>query len=149
MLSLLISVAALILAFTNIYQVYVPVCRCEEPPAADACQVVRYLEENEIIIAYTDFENANAMTALSNGAVRVAPVASIAQMDICKWLSSTAWYPPNQPYECVTAYIITDAKEEEFKQFSTGKTENIRIAEEFGKYKVYISNYNYANLGKE
>lgn len=149
LLSLLISVAALILAFTNIYQVYMPACRSTEPPLTDAYKVVGYLEECNIGIAYTDFENANAMTALSNGKIRIAPVASTAKMDICKWLSSTTWYPPNQPYECVTAYIITDAKEDEFKQFIIGKTENIRKAEEFGKYKVYISNYNYANLGEE
>ena len=35
------------------------------------------------------------------------------------------------------------------KQFLTGKTETIREAEAFGKYTVYTSNFNYANLGEE
>lgn len=35
------------------------------------------------------------------------------------------------------------------KQFLTGKTETIRKAEAFGKYIVYTSNFNYANLGEE
>lgn len=149
LLSGFIGMAVLVLALTNMVQVYLPVLKSKEPPLTEACQVVRYLEESGVTIAYADFENANAMTALSNGAVRVAPVASIAKMDICKWLSSSAWYPPNQPYECIVAYIITETQEEEMKQFLTGKTETIREAEAFGKYIVYTSNFNYANLGEE
>ena len=35
------------------------------------------------------------------------------------------------------------------KSALTGKTETIREAEAFGKYTVYTSNFNYANLGEE
>lgn len=143
------SSVALVLALANIYQVYLPVCRSKEPPHTDAYEVISYLEENNIYIAYAGFENANAMTALCDGRVRVAAVASISKMDICKWLSSTEWYPPSRPYECVTAYIITSAEEEEFKRFAEGKEGTIREAGEFGKFKIYVSDYNYANLGEE
>lgn len=144
-----VGVAALVLACTNLYQVYLPVLKSGEPPRTDEYEVINYLEENSIYTAYADFENANAMTALSDGRVRVAAVASISKMDICKWLSSTKWYPPSQPYDCVTAYIVTTAEEEEFKQFTEGKEEMIREAGEFGKFKIYLSDYNYANLGEE
>lgn len=144
-----VGIAVLALSLVNIYQVYLPVCQSEEPPRTDAYKVVQYLEANSIYTAYADFENANTMTTLSNGRVRVAAVSSISRMDMCRWLSSTWWYPPSQPYECVTAYIITSAEEEEFKQFMDGKEGTIRKADEFGKYKIYVSDYNYANLGGE
>lgn len=147
--SVFVNVLAFVLALTNIYQIYLPVYKSGEPPCSDAYEVVCYLEENEIFTAYADFENANTMTTLSNGKVRVAAVASVAKMDICKWLSSTEWYPPNQPYDCVTAYIVTTAEENEFRQFMEGKEGTIREVEKIGKYVIYISDFNYANFEGE
>lgn len=140
-----VGIAVLILTAANIYQIYLPVCKSEEPPDTEAYEVVCYLEENNISIAYADFENANAMTALSNGRVRVAAVASMARMDICKWLSSTEWYPPMLPYHSATAYIVTRAERDEFEQFMAGKEENIKKENEIGKFSIYVSDRNYAN----
>ena len=55
----------------NVHTVYQPILKAEEPTASDALEVVNYLEENGYEMAYSTFENANKMTALSNGKVNV------------------------------------------------------------------------------
>lgn len=139
----------MILSVTNIYQIYVPALKSAEPPETDAYRVVRFLEENEYLTAYATFENANMMTVLSDGKVRVAPVASVSQMDICKWLSSEEWYPPNVSCWQRTAYIVTEAEQEQFHIFLRDKENSIEEIKQIGKYKIYISDFNYANLGAE
>lgn len=139
--------AVIILSVTNIYQIYVPILKSEEPVDTEAYRVVSFLEENDCFAAYATFENANMMTVLSNGRVRVAPVASLSQMDICKWLSSKDWYPPNVPLGQRTAYIVTEAEQQEFLVFLNDKAENVKEMKQIGKYKIFISDFNYANLG--
>lgn len=139
----------MILSVTNIYQIYIPAMKSAEPPETDAYRVVRFLEENECLTAYATFENANMMTVLSDGKVRVAPVASVSQMDICKWLSSEEWYPPNVPYQQKTAYIITEAEQEQFNIFLSDEAKSVEEVKQIGKFKIYISDFNYANLGAE
>ena len=42
------------------------------PDKSESYEVVRFLEENNFPISYSTFENANMMTVLANGKVRVA-----------------------------------------------------------------------------
>lgn len=133
------------LAVLHIYQVYCPVFCAKEPPETESLQVVRFLEENNYSMAYATFENANSMTLISNGRVQVAPVASTARMDICKWLSSSEWYVPVQPYHSMTAYVITENEMEEFRQFLKEKEETVSKAGQIGKFNIYVSEYNYSN----
>ena len=141
-----IGVAAiiLILAFVNIYSVYLPIIRSEEPPTTDIYLVGEYLEENQYNLAYATFENANTITVLENGKIQVVPVASVGKMDICKWLSSTEWYPPEVSRDQVTAYVITETEISDFISFVEGK--KIKEVEKIGKYHIFVSDYNYANL---
>lgn len=144
-----IGIVVALLIATNIFRIYLPVINTEEPPVTDAYKVTAYLEQNNYFTAYATFENANTMTVLSNGNVRVYPVATVEKMDICKWMASTQWYCPNMPYEEKTAYVITDSEEEEFKKFMVGKENSVSRVTEIGKYNVYVSDYNYSNLGEE
>ena len=103
------------------------------------------LLSTKINVVYYTFENANSMTLISNGRVQVAPVASTARMDICKWLSSSEWYVPVQPYHSMTAYVITENEMEEFRQFLKEKEETVSKAGQIGKFNIYVSEYNYSN----
>jgi hypothetical protein len=141
--------AAAVLTVLNIFQIYIPVISANEPPESEERQVTEFLAENEYLTAYATFENANKMTVLSNGSVRVYPVATVEKMDICKWMTSTDWYCPNMPYEHKTAYVFTEAEKEEFGRFLDGKQDSVKEAARIGKYNIYISDYNFSNLGGE
>lgn len=126
--------------------VYMPILRNDEPPMTDAYIVGNWLEENRYELAYANFSNANTITVLSGGAVRVGAVASVGRMDFCKWLNSTDWYVPNVPYECPTAYIITKYEFDEFAPFYELHQEDLELATEIGMYSIYVSDYNFSCL---
>ena len=143
-------IGAIVICFMmiNIREIYLPVLQSEEPPRSDAYQVVPYLAENDYPLAYTTFEHANMLTALSDGKVKVASVASVKNMDICKWLSCKDWYVPNVPYKMRTAYIITEAEMDNFDDFYAKHEEDIAFLKQIGNYHVYVSDYNFSNMGE-
>ncbi|MDD6072460.1 MAG: hypothetical protein PUC12_16860 [Clostridiales bacterium] len=96
--------------------------------------------------AYSTFDNANTITVLTNGKVRVAAVASLEKMDICKWMSSTQWYVPNVPFEEKTAYIIPESKIEEFNKFLKNHEGDVEFSTKIGSYLIYTSEYNFSRL---
>lgn len=145
----MIGATGILLAVSNFGQVYLPMIRSQEPPLTEEYQVTAFLEEKDLPIAYATFENANTMTALSNGAVRVYPVASAEKMDICKWMTSTDWYCPNMPFKQKTAYVITDAEQDCFAVFLEDKSGSVEEAGKIGKYTIYVSECNYSNLGAD
>lgn len=114
----IIIVAAGIVIGINVHTVYQPILKAEEPTASDALEVVKYLEENGREMAYSTFENANKMTALSNGKVNVYAVNSFETMDICKWLTNADGYPDDGIADQDGAvYIVPEARMEEFERF--------------------------------
>ena len=145
----MIGAVAILLALSNLVQVYLPILRSNEPPLNEEYQVTEFLEEEGLLTAYATFEHANTMTVLSGGNVRVYPVATVEKMDICKWLASADWYCPNMPFEEKTAYIITDAEMDSFTIFLNEKDGHVNEAGKIGKYTIYVSDYNYSNLGTD
>ena len=129
--------------------VYIPIMQSDEPPMTDAYKVCNYLEENGYELAYDNFSNANTMTVISYGAVRVGAVASVGRMDVCRWLNSTEWYVPNVPYESPTAYVITTYEIDEFEKFYELHRDDLRFAAEIGMYSIYVSDYNFSYLGSD
>lgn len=61
-------------------------------------------------------------------------------------MSSTDWYVPNVPNRMQTAYIVTDAKMEDFTVFLKAHEQDLILAKKIGNYNIYISNYNFSNL---
>ena len=135
-----------VLAAVNIYTIYLPIMKAKEPPETEAYMVGKWLEENEYYTAYAAFDHANTITVLTNGKVRVAAVASLDEMDICKWMSSTDWYVPNVPFEERTAYIITESETENFEQFLKEHSEDVKFETQIGRYLIYTSDYNFSHL---
>ncbi len=138
---------AIFLTVSNLIRVYLPILKSAEPPATEEYQVTIFLKERGLSTAYATFENANTMTVLSDGIIHVYPVATVEKMDICKWLTSTDGYCPNIPFESSTAYIITDREKEYFSIFLNEKSRKLKEAGKIGKYTIYVSDYNYSNLG--
>lgn len=126
--------------------VYKPIMQSAEPFPDTKYEVVRYLEDNGLQTGYANFELANAMTVLSDGTIRVAAVASIEKMDICKWLSSTEWYVPNMPYESKTAYIVMETEKEDFEKFYEQHHEYLQFDMQIGQFLIYESDYNFSCL---
>lgn len=133
------------LTVANIANIYMPMLKSEEPPRSDYVAVTDFLEENEYLSAYASFENANTMTVISDGKVKVAPVASLEKMNICKWLSSRNWYPPYISEKQTTAYVVTDSQMPEFSIFLSGKEEQVKKVKQIGKFHIYASSYNYTS----
>lgn len=94
-MTVIMLITAGIIIGIKVYTVYRPILKSEEPTASDALEAAKYLEKNGDDMAYFTFENANKMTALSNGRVNVYAINSFATMDICKWLTDRNGYPEN------------------------------------------------------
>lgn len=84
---------SLIVSAMHITTVYSPILKAQEPTPSDALEVVRYLEINGYTEAYSTFESANRMTALSDGRINVYALNSFENLDMCQWLTSREWYP--------------------------------------------------------
>ena len=86
------------------------------------------------------------MTVLANGKVRVAAVATVENMDACKWVSSMDWYAPAIPYETRTAYIIPEAEMENFEGFLALHEKDVQLETQIGRFYIYSSDYNFSCL---
>lgn len=143
------TIFLLVFVFFKIKEIYIPVINSPNIELNIEYQVVEFLEEEGYSIAYATFDNANTMTVLSNDAVRVASVATVSKMDICKWMTSTEWYPPNVAYHQPTAYIITESEREEFQKLLDENPGMFLEINKIGKYYIFVSDYNFSNLGEE
>lgn len=141
-----VGIIITILAIERLLHIYVPMLKKEEPPQSESYEVVRFLEENDFPISYSTFENANMMTVLANGKVRVAAVATVENMDACKWVSSMDWYAPAIPYETRTAYIIPEAEMENFEGFLALHEKDVQLETQIGRFYIYSSDYNFSCL---
>lgn len=117
-----------------------------EPPEGEYSEVAAFLLENEYQAAYAGFENANTITALADGSIRVAAVASVKDMSACKWLSSSTWYVPAVPYKERTAYIVTEAERAEFEEFLLQHKEELQLEIQIGKFYIFGAEYNFSKL---
>lgn len=143
---LCVGLVIVMLTTVHFYSVYLPIMRAEEPRQNDYYKVVKYLEENDYEIAYSNFDNSNLMTALSNSRVIVAAVDSFGKMNVCKWLTSSDWYVPNRPFEERTAYIIPEMDMKEFDKFLDIHKEDMSFETKIGIFSIYSSDYNFSQL---
>lgn len=126
--------ASIIVVIGNLNHVYVPILKAQEPTPSDALEVVRYLEESGYEEAYSTFESANMMTALSDGRVNVYALNSFDSMDMCQWLTSRDWYPEDGVADqSGTVYVVPDARSEELDRLAE-KGMDYEILNEVGTY---------------
>lgn len=138
----------LVFILLSVTKIYLPVLKSKEPAESELREVTEFLCEQGFERAYATFENANTITVLADGEVRAAAVASVKDMSICKWLSSSSWYVPAVPYEERTAYVITEAELSEFEEFKNMHEEDLQFDTQIGKYLIWSSEYNFSGLGE-
>ena len=127
---------SLIVVIGNVNLVYAPVWKAQEPTPSDALEVVRYLEDYGYEEAYSTFESANMMTALSNGKVNVYALNSFDSMDMCQWLTSKDWYPEDGVADqSGTVYVVPDARVEELDRLEE-KGIDYEVLNEAGMYRI-------------
>lgn len=144
----LVGILITIFSLINIQNIYLPILKQEEPPETELYAVGEYLADNNYLRAYSTFDNANTITVLMNGKIRVSSVASVDKMDVCKWLSSKSWYVPNVPFKERTAYIIPEVMMDEFERFLEEHGKEVKFDTKIGSYLIYISDYNFSQLGE-
>lgn len=142
-----LGIVILVLTIERFWNIYLPVLKTEEPPRGESYEIVCFLEENNFPMAYSTFANANMMTVLSNGKVRVVSIDSVEKMNICKWMSSTDWYVPNVPFEERTAYIIPESEMETFEAFLSVHGDDMKLETQIGRFFIYSSDHNFSCLG--
>ncbi|MCM1388038.1 MAG: hypothetical protein NC231_11980 [Bacillus sp. (in: Bacteria)] len=71
----------------TLFHIYIPIVREERLTQNDIHQIVAYLEEKELDTAHPTVYFADTITILSNGKVRVADVASVSHIGICRWMT--------------------------------------------------------------
>ena len=127
---------SIIVVIGNVNFVYVPVLKAQEPTPSDALEVIRYLEDYGYEEAYSTFESANMMTALSDGKVNVYALNSFDSMDMCQWLTSKDWYPEDGVADqSGTVYVVPDARAEELDRLEE-KGIDYEILNEAGMYRI-------------
>lgn len=142
----LLSLSIAVITISNLFTIYFPIMKADEPPQTKEYEVARYLEENDFRIGYSTFYHANNLTVLTNGKVRVAAVSSLDKMNVCRWLSSSNWYVPNVPYEDKTAYVVPEAAMEDFAKFLELHEEDIQLETQIGEYFIYSADYNFSTF---
>lgn len=136
----------LVILVGNYRTIYDPMIIDKSFINSEYVQVGEYLIQEGYENAYTDFDHANTMTVANDGKIRVAAVASVSNMEICKWMSSKKWYVPNVSKESKTAYIISDYNMEEFEAFFKEHQDTIEFKTKIGRFSIYGSDYNYSKL---
>ena len=60
-----------------------------------------------------------------------------------KWLTDKTWYPPVKSAEGPTCYIVTEAIEEDFKEFLAGSGATVVEEADADGYKIYVLDHDY------
>lgn len=141
----ILLVAITILA-GNYQRVYHPMMFDKSYLNSDYALVGEYLIQEGYEYAYSGFEQANSITVMTDGKIQVSAIDSFADMSICKWLTSKNWYVPNVPKESKTAYLVTEARWEEFTPFLEEHKEELEYKTKIGNFHIYGSDYNYSKL---
>ncbi len=110
---------------------------------SDAYKVTEWMQENGYEYGYATFDNANMMTVLSNNQVKIRAVNNLADMEGCKWLTDTTWYPPVKSTEGETCYIVNEYTNEDFNKFLEDYDADILNVENLGYYTVYVLDHDY------
>lgn len=107
-------------------------------------QIINWLKENDCFYGYADFLKANEITVVSNDTVRIRALDSMTELNGCKWLTDTRWYPPTKSTEGLTAYILLPDEIEEFQTFLDNENPTIVNYSVFDNLEVYVLDRDYS-----
>lgn len=138
------AVLVSLIVVINIGTLYLPILRADDLTDGEDLELIEYLQKSDCTIAYSSFENANRLTVEADGDINVYAIDSFETLGICRWLTSTQWYPPALERKGRTAYIVPDSENENFERFLQSGAD-CGQSKKIGQYTVWIADYNYTN----
>ena len=109
----------------------------------DAYKAAVWMMENGYEYGYSTFDHANYITAMANDRVKVRAVNSMDDMEGCKWLTDSDWYPPVKSTEGATCYIVTPYLMEDFANFMSRYDPKVIEVGAAGDYTIYVLDHDY------
>ncbi len=109
----------------------------------DEYRVAQWMQDNGYQNGYATFDFANSITVYSNNKVKVRSVNSMKELEGCKWLTDSRWYPPVKSAERETCYIVTEHSEPDLKAFIYDNSANVIVTDKVGKFTIYLLDHDY------
>ncbi|MBR5597758.1 MAG: hypothetical protein IKW30_10180 [Lachnospiraceae bacterium] len=135
----------LIVTIGNSSRIYIPWMTDKSYKNSGYAQIGEYLVSEGYEYAYTTFDHANIMTVINDGKIQVSSVASLENMEICKWLTSNQWYVPNVPERSKTAYIVSEYNMKEFREFLREHAD-VQFKTQIDMFHIYGADMNYSRV---
>lgn len=109
----------------------------------DEYKVAVWMQENGYEYGYATFDFANSITVYSNDKVKVRALNSMREVEGCKWLTDSDWYPPVKSAEGETCYIVTEHTDPEFAAWMEENPVKVLETAQVGIFKVYVLDHDY------
>lgn len=102
-----------------------------------------WMEESGYTYGYSTFDYSNPITVIKNNGVKVRAVSNMTDLEGCKWLSDSTWYPPTKNVEEETCYIVSEARRGEFNVFLDKTNPEIICTHEVDDFMIYVLDRDY------
>ncbi len=141
--STLVSIIVVMLGIMASRYYYAELIAGDNSSNSDEMLVANWMKENGYEYGYAIFDNANTTTVVANNSVKVRAVNNMKDMEGCKWLSDSTWYPPTKSIEGETCYLVSASAINDFDEFLKERNPTIVYTCEIGRYKVYVLDHDY------
>ena len=105
--------------------------------------ISQWMEESGYTYGYSTFDYSNPITVIKNNGVKVRAVSNMTDLEGCKWLSDSTWYPPTKNAEDETCYIVSKARRGEFSAFLDKTNPEIICTHEVDSFMIYVLDRDY------
>ena len=133
-----IAIPVLLYGINSVSFYYENLIANDQTDASKNMQIINWLKENDCLYGYADFLKANEITVVSNDTVKIRALDSMTDLNGCKWLTDTRWYPPTKTTDGLTAYVLLPEEIEEFQTFLENENPTIVNYKVFDNLEVYI-----------
>ena len=142
-IKVIVAACALIIGLFSLRYYYDGLIKGDNSRNTDESKVSVWMQENGYEYGYATFDYANSITTYSNNSVKVRSVNSMSEMEGCKWLSDSRWYPPTKSSDGECCYIATEYSESDLKTFIDKNNVQVVDEEEIGIFRVFVFDHDY------
>ncbi len=141
---LLIAIPVFVYGINSVSFYYNNLIANDQTDTSKNMQIINWLKENGCEYGYADFLKANEITVVSNDTVKIRALDSMTDLNGCKWLTDTRWYPPTKSTDGLTAYVLLPEEIEEFQAFLDTQNPTVVAYKVFDNLEVYILDRDYS-----
>lgn len=138
-----IALIVLVIGIIALNYYYQGLIKADNSKGAYEYQIAEWMQQNGYENGYATFDFANSITVFSNNKVKVRAVNSMTEMEGCKWLTDSAWYPPVKANEEATCYVTTDYTEQELLSFIQENNATVLSTNSVGTFRIYVLDHDY------